>query len=175
MTTLTISWAERLALIEHFKPTIQESCALFAVTPDEITTAQEMAAKGTFAVSKNVDFAKYASYFKTTPAVTGAVVVPSQTTHSEPAAFAKPETATKRVAVPKKRGRKGDKIQNALLAVPTTPVDINTFMQQQGVSLAVLRQAKRFAAVHGEQFVQQVGTINVRQDKATKKLMIWKS
>lgn len=170
---LSVSWPERFALLEHFKPSDSEACATFGVTPDELSTARDLLKAGTFMVSKSLDVNKYASYFSvpSTPntIATTPTATPTATT------FAKPESATKKPHVPKKRGRKGDKIQNALLAVPSTPVEIATFMQEQGVSLAVLRQAKRFASVHGDQFVQQVGTINVRQDKTTKKLMIWKS
>jgi hypothetical protein len=45
---------------------------------------------------------------------------------------------------------------------------------QHGVSLAVLRQSKRFLAKLDPAIVATIGRINVRQDKATKQLMIWR-
>lgn len=82
------------------------------------------------------------------------------TTHTNPAA--------------KKRGRKGSKIQQALLAVPKSPVNINSFMTQHGVSLAVLRQSKRFVAGLDPAVQERIGTVHVKQDKSTKTLTIWR-
>jgi hypothetical protein len=53
-------------------------------------------------------------------------------------------------------------------------MSINAFMQQHGVSLAVLRQSKRFLAKLDPSVATKIGTIKVRQDKATKELMIWR-
>ena len=41
------SWADRFAIMDHFKPGATQSCSLFNVTPDELTTAQELRAAGT--------------------------------------------------------------------------------------------------------------------------------
>lgn len=173
----TLSWGERFALMNHFKASDAAVCQLFDVTPDELATARDLLAAGTFIPSTSIDVTLFAEQFSGVNIQIPAPVQPTtmQTTATPTSnTFAKPESAGRKPVVPKKRGRKGDKIQTALMSVPTTPVPVDKFMEQYGVSLAVLRQAKRFAAAHGEEFAANVGNINVRQDKETKVLMIWK-
>lgn len=79
-----------------------------------------------------------------------------------------PTTATKPIVSPKKRGRQGSNVINAFTAVPTTPVLINAFRANHDVSVAVLRQAKRFDKTGLS------GTVRVKKDKATGHLMIWR-
>jgi hypothetical protein len=168
---MNLSWNDRLALLNHFKPSEEVACKVFDVTPGELKTARQLEAAKTFQATKNIDTAKYANLFSE-----GNVMTTTQTQQPTATSFTKPETATKRVvAAPKKRGRKGDKIQHALLAVPSKPMPVSDFITKHGVSLAVLRQAKRFVAAYGDDFAKKVGTVNVRQDKTTKELMIWKS
>lgn len=171
--TYNFSWADRFALLDHYSPSDETACEVLGVTADELSTAKQLRAAGTFAPNKKLNVAEYNHLFAAQPVNVAPAVQPpvmTQTVHT------KPQTATKRsVATPKKRGRKGEKIQHALLAVPSSPVPIETFMADHDVSLAVLRQAKRFAKVHGAEFEAKVGTINVRKDKATNQLMIWKS
>lgn len=170
------SWADRFALIDHFKPSESQICAAFGLTPAEYQTAAGMRAAGTFAANAGLDVAKYADVFNasgpTAVSTSTAVVKPQKGASSS--VHAKPESASKRVKVPQKRGRKGDKIATALAAVPTTQVSVDTFMQQHGVSLAVLRQSKRFIAKLDPAVAATIGKINVRQDKTTKQLMIWR-
>lgn len=179
----TMSWGDRFAVIDHFTPTDTQVCAAFGVTQDELDTARTLRAAGTFIATPNLDFAKYGNIFApatpTNQLQKGTVHMnttktPTATTHVMPETQAKPETASKPVKQPRKRGRKGDKIVTALQSVPTTQVPVDTFIQQYGVSLAVLRQAKRFVASLDPAQAQTIGKINVRQDKATKKLMIWR-
>ena len=54
------------------------------------------------------------------------------------------ETATVITPEPKKRGRKGTKINEAFAAIGTEPLDAEEFATERNVSLNVLRQAKRF-------------------------------
>ena len=100
----------------------------------------------------------------------------TQPTHRQPTAtvHTKPETASRRVKEPQKRGRKGDKISKAFAAVPMTQIPVDAFIVEHGVSLAVLRQSKRFLAAMEPAVAQSIGRINVRQDKDTKQLMIWR-
>jgi hypothetical protein len=79
-----------------------------------------------------------------------------------------PQTATKPVRVPKKRGRKGDKIARAFREVPTTPVDFEQYAADHGVSPNVLRQIKRH-----DRFPEK-GKVYVRKNKTTKKMEIWR-
>ena len=78
----------------------------------------------------------------------------------------KPQTATKPTPTAKKRGRKGDAVVKAFSAIPTTPTDVNKFAADQGVSLHVLRQSKRFDTN------PDLGKVRVAKDKTTKVLMI---
>lgn len=162
MTKLNLSWSDRFALINRYQPTDEQVCTTFGLTQDELNTARDLAASGTFRANPNFDFSRFDNVFTKPPEV------------QTPAAFAKPESASKRVKVPQKRGRKGDKIITAFKAVPTTQMPVDAFIEQHGVSLAVLRQSKRFLSKLDAETVSQIGKINVRQDKASKKLMIWR-
>lgn len=166
-----MSWSDRFALIDHFQPTDASVCAAFNLTQAELDTARSLRAQGTFVANPNLDVEKFKSVFTTgsTPQpVTVTPKVPTATVH------ARPESATKQPKVPQKRGRKGNKITSALQAVPTTPMSVDTFIQQHGVSLAVLRQAKRFVEKMDTTDAAKVGNVMVRQDKVTKQLMIWR-
>lgn len=177
-----LSWGDRFALIDFYKPSDDQVCAAFGVTRDELDTARTLRAAGTFVATKNMDVQKYTSVFSVPTQLTnqpkGIVMTPSKTptatSHAPADVSTKPETASKPIKVPKKRGRKGDKILKALTSVPKTQMPVDQFIQQHDVSLAVLRQAKRFVASLDPTQAQQIGRINVRQDKTTKKLMIWR-
>lgn len=178
MTTkhLTLNWNDRLALIDYFQPTDEQIQAVFNVNQDELDTARSLRQSGTFAPNANLDVSKYSRYFKT-PSVS------TQTTHAATATkakstattHAKPETATKKAKVPQKRGRKGNRIQLAFQSITETPVPVDIFMKQHNVSLAVLRQSKRFIETLVPEVAAKIGTINVRQDKQTKQLMVWRN
>lgn len=173
-----LSWADRFALIDHFQPTDVQVCNVFGLSNDELETARELRQAGTFGVANMFDANKYGNPF-TASASTGSTDRPTKakpaTIHTKPAGDdVKPETATKRAKVPQKRGRKGDKIQLALMAVPTTPVSVDDFRKQHGISLAVLRQSKRFISKMEKPVQEQIGEVKVRQDKDTKVLMIWR-
>lgn len=170
MSKMNISWSDRFALMDHFKPSDEQACAAFGLTKDELDTARSMAAAGTFRATKNLDIARYAHVFTTDGSSPVATVPPTP----GPTSVAKPESATKRVKVPQKRGRKGDKIAIALQAVPLTSVPVDQFIAQYGVSLAVLRQSKRFMTKLDPAVAAKIGKVNVRQDKATKQLVIWR-
>lgn len=167
MSKITMSWGDRFALIEHFKPSDDQVCAAFGLSQDELDTARMLRDAGTFQASSNVDYTKYANVFTINADGTSAYKQPAE-------AFIKPESASKPVRAPQKRGRKGDKIVTALCAVPTTQVPVSEFMAEHKVSLAVLRQSKRFMAKLDAETASKIGRINVRQDKQTKQLMIWR-
>lgn len=192
-TSAMLSWNDRFALIDHFKPTDDTICAAFRLTADELETARQLRAAGMFSTSRNMDFSQYSEVFTnvvadTRPEPTRVVSLTDNARVAKRADYeptgqyrplnatvhARPETATMRVSAPQKRGRKGDKITKALQAVPTTPVDVTTFMREHDVSLAVLRQSKRFIERLEPTMQAQIGKVNVRQDKTTKQLMIWR-
>jgi hypothetical protein len=161
-----LSWNDRFALIDHFKPTDEQICTAFHLSADELSVARQLRDQGTFIASQNFDVQKYQNLF--TPS--------ASQTKSTATIHTKPETATKKsvIKVPQKRGRKGNKIQAAFLAIPTTPMSVESFIKDHNVSVAVLRQSKRFIQSMEPTIQQQIGKINVRLDKESKKLMIWK-
>jgi ATP-dependent exoDNAse (exonuclease V) alpha subunit len=91
-----------------------------------------------------------------------------------------PETATKRVSnveekhLPKKRGRKSNKIVEAILNVPIQPVDAEAFAIENGITLNALRQYKRFYEQLDENVRMKLGTIKIRLNKTTRRLLIWR-
>lgn len=177
---LNVSWPAKFALMDHFNPSDAEACEVFEVSQAELDTARNLRAVGTLASDHHFDVSKYANVFTTASTNNTS----SQTVHSitkgdtmsktTATVHTKPETATKKVKEPQKRGRKGDKIAIALTSIPTTPVPVDTFISQYGVSLAVLRQSKRFIQKLDPAVQAEIGHVNVRQDKTTKQLMIWK-
>lgn len=177
-STAHLSWADRFALIDNYQPTDAAICETFSLTTDELATARQLRASGTFSASKTLDVSSYGGIFAgATPAKPAAVTIPTPPTTKGQAstAHAKPESASKKVKVPQKRGRKGDKIASALMSATTVPVPVESFMKTHGVSLAVLRQAKRFIEKMDPDTQAKIGKVNVKQDKTTKQLMIWKA
>ncbi len=173
MSNLTMSWPERFALIDHYSPTDAQICATFGLSEDELLTARQLRAAGTFMASTAFNAADVGNVF-TMPVVAQPTTNIQPKNRSGAMSFARPETASKRVKEPQKRGRKGNKIATALAAVPTTQTPIDVFTQQHGVSVAVLRQSKRFIERLPVDVQRQIGKINVRQDPTTRKLMIWR-
>lgn len=194
---LTLSWPDRLALLNHYQPTDDQACQAFSVTPVELQTARTLLRSGAFRPSTQIDLAQYADLFNTPGKISTESGIIDEvesilrepviekhhpaTSYVKPVAppvsvtpSMKPETATKRIKPPQKRGRKGSSITTALLAVTETPVPAIEFAETHGVSLAVLRQSKRFITAMDSITANRIGKINVRQDKETKVLMIWR-
>lgn len=189
-----MSWADRFALIDHYKPSDEAICSAFRLSMDELDTARQLRKQGTFTANAHLDVGKYAAIFNnSTNAVatpgsipTPTVTVPNPTATVRPIVpdiptktgtatmHGLPESASRKPKVPQKRGRKGDKISKALQAVPTAPMSVDAFIKEHGVSLAVLRQSKRFIEKMDTTVASQIGTVHVRQDKTTKQLMIWR-
>lgn len=132
-----LSWGSRLALMDRYGATVEQASAAFGVSSAEIETARELR-NGPGAANLPVDADLDAIGNPFTAAASGATAI------KRPGKRQPAETATKVVAEPKKRGRKGDKINNAFLAIGTDPIPAEEFAETRGVSLNVLRQAKRF-------------------------------
>ena len=183
--TPNLSWNDRFALIDYFLPSDAQACVAFGLTQDELDTARDLRSAGTFKSSSNIDFAQFNGIFNvvvpeipTPPPAPIRPVAAKPVTVSRPqptaTVHAKPESATRRIKEPQKRGRKGDKITKALQAVPMAPMSVDAFIAEHGVSLAVLRQSKRFIEGMDAATAKAIGRVNVRQDKATRQLMIWR-
>jgi hypothetical protein len=162
MSNTTFNWNDRLALIDHYKPTDEQACSTFGVTTEELKTAREMRTAGAFRASTTIDVNSYSNLFSG-----GKTERPSATSVKKPKAT-KPITATKTIKEPQKRGRKGDKIAKAFASIPNTPTPIEQYANTSGVSVAVLRQSKRFDKS------PELGNVCVKKDKETKNLMIWR-
>lgn len=169
----TLNWNDKLALIDYYKPDDQTICKTFGVTQDELDTARAMKQNGTFTPTKDIDYSSYSNMFSgdnvtstTKPEVTSS----TSSTVKLPTVDPKqpPQTATKASKVPKKRGRKGSKIQKAFVAIPNVPTEAETFANKNQVSIAVLRQSKRFDKN------PELGSVKVKKDKETGNLMIWR-
>lgn len=184
--TNTFSWNDRFALIDYFLPSDPQICVAFNVTQDELDTARDLRTAGTFKNTPNIDCSQYTGIFNVVvpevPTVVPSVICPAiakpvappARPHPNVTVHTKPETATRRIKEPQKRGRKGDKITKALQAVPLTPTSVDSFIAEHGVSLAVLRQSKRFIEGMDAATARTIGRVNVRQDKTTRQLMIWR-
>ena len=162
-----LSWSDRFALIDEYSPTDETACKTFKVSLDELKTAKNLRQSGTFQQNPKFNPSKYGNVFTNIDA----------NEESNISIHEYPQTATKRTVVkmpPQKRGRKGDKILTALKAVPNSPMLAETLSTEHNISLAVLRQAKRFTTNLDESTLSAIGRICVKQDKQTKQLMIWR-
>ncbi len=170
----TFTWNDRLTLINHYKPTDEQACQALNVTQTELDVARNQLRAGVFSLSSNLDVESYSDLFAsadtsspTTSTVT-TTKAPTRTKATVTSTKAAPETATAKVKVKAKRGRKGDKILQAFASIPTSPTPAEDFAKTHGVSIAVLRQSKRFDKT------EEVGTVKVKKDKTSKTLMIWR-
>lgn len=171
----TMSWNDRFALLDHYKPTDDQACGAFGVTQDELKTAREMRSAGAFTATPDIDVKSYSNLFSAAaPASADSTPSTKSTRRStststvKPSTKGKPQTATKKTKEPKKRGRKGDNIAKAFEAIPADPTPVDTFANDHGVSVAVLRQSKRFDKS------PELGSVRVKKDKESKTLMIWR-
>ena len=167
MSKKQLNWNQRLALIEHYKPSDEKACSVFGVSQGELDTARQLQTSGSFPAITNMDFDAYSELFADSASATSI----KKPTESTPSTSTPPLTATKRTSPPKKRGRKGDKIKNAFVAIPGTATPAETFATSHNVSLAVLRQSKRFDTN------PELGDVRVKkvvQDDGNKVLCIWR-
>ena len=163
----SLSWNDRLALINAYKPSDAVICSALSITQDELHTARGMEANGHFVATKDLDVSAYSDLFKEDSISVPKTSIGGTDSVSIPTSSQPPATATKTVALPKKRGRKGDNILKAFSAIPETPTGALPFASEHAVSLAVLRQALRFDKT-------DLGKVRVKKDKTTKELMIWR-
>ncbi len=132
----TLGWGSRLALIDHYKASDELASATFDIPVDEIETARQLRDGGGAAnLPVDIDVEEYGNPFTN---ITGAVAV------KMPGKRVAAESSTRVEAPAKKRGRKGSKINAAFAAIGSSPIPAEGFAATSGVSLNVLRQAKRF-------------------------------
>lgn len=173
-------WNERFALIAHYNPTDEQIIQTFGIPKAELDTARQLLKVGTLTVSSSYDAASVENPFVASPTPEQSDTVTSTKkgttkvpTASRPTILANPddappETATAKSAEKRKRGRKGTKISEAFRAIPETPISVDDFAAQYGVSIPVLRQSKRFDTS------PDLGRVVVKVDKDSGKLQIWR-
>ncbi len=151
-----LGWGSRLALIDHYEASDEAASATFDVPVEEIETARQLRDNGGAAnMPIDIDVEDYGNPFSDVEGATS-VVMPGR----EPA-----ETSTRVEATPKKRGRKGTKINEAFAAIGTDHIPAEQFATDRNVSLNVLRQAKRF---------DKTGLARVRVKKVDGTLMVYR-
>jgi len=167
----TLNWSDRFALIDKYEPSDDAICNTLGLNSDELDTARDLRASGNFQAVSEINVDDYADMFKNA-AKNESVTAPTRnsgiTSHVKPTTKSTaPLTSTKPVKEAKKRGRKGSKISEAFVAIPTTAIPAEQFAEDHEVSLAVLRQSRRFDK-------SGLGPVRVKKDKETKQLMIWR-
>jgi hypothetical protein len=167
MSTVKIpdSWQERLAVINEFQVPNDVAVKMFNTSERELQTARGLVEKGMMKVGQLTDDqrAAFAPLFSA-PSATATVVSTVQvisgtapaTKKEKRTAVAKQPTAPK---TPGRRGRIGSKISTALSSVPTSPMPVDQFLQQYGVSKTILRQSKRF--------LETPIKVSIKRDKTT--------
>ena len=141
----SLSWADKLELMEKYSLTKQDACTAFGVTEREVTNAQQLQARGIFGPS-SINTEIYSGFFAKLR--TGELEVATQKTF-------------------KPKGARPSKITQAFDAIGPTPQKVDDIVAQFGVSLAVLRQSKRFDKTNS-------GQVHIRKDKDTGDLMVWR-
>ena len=162
-----LSWADRFGIVSamEVKPSDADICRVFKVTPDELVTAQQLFADGIIKVNPRINHQFYELFFKgETPEFPKTV----QRTRSLPLP---PDNEERRLFASQNktvrpRGRKSNNIDLAFKAIPTSPVDVEKFAEKNHVSVAVLRQHKRFD--------KYPGTVFVRKNKDTGVTEVWR-
>lgn len=148
-----LTWSERLAIIDQFAPGDDQICAAFQVTREELETARDISTTGNLLrPASDFDTSKYSTIFENVDI------------KSIPRIRQMPTTATR--PAPRRRGRKGNNIANAFNHIPSSPTPASEFAAEHNVSIAVLRQSKRFD--HTEK-----APVHVAKD-AGGTLMIWR-
>lgn len=150
-------WRDKLAVINEFKLSNAQAVSMFNTTEKELETARSLVSRGVIQVPALDEAQKtqWSSLVQSAPAPTTKVTVIAAPTPRTASAATQPVKNTTGA----KRGRVGNKIINALNAVPTTPQPIDAFITQYGVSKTVLRQSKRF--------LDTPLKISIKRDKTT--------
>lgn len=156
------NWIDRFALIDHYHPTDDQICTKFLITISELNDARRLRHEhGLFVGTVRVILDDYVRFFDVEP--NPLLMDPTRPTLFE-----------RRDKVVKKVGRPGNRIINAYHNIPCEPTPAADFIENNNISLAVLKQHKRFTSTLSETEKQQLGQIFVKQDNTSKILMVWR-
>lgn len=162
-----LGWGDRLAIINHYQLPDTQATDVFGVSQDELDTARDMFRAGSLRPSTDLDVEQYGEQLSALlDTILNEPTPVPEPTDAPVSAVEKPVTASKPRREPKKRGRKGTKISDAFANVPSEPVELEKFATENSVSVAVLRQSKRFDKTG------LPGNIRIRKNKETGVLMI---
>jgi len=177
MTTPTLpkSWAERLAIINEFKVPNERAVELFGTSERELQTARRMVQNGVMVIGSlsTEDRAKWAPVFASdsqpattvvTPIISNPVAQTAPTVIQSTNTIATPTVSATTTAKPRSRGRQGSKIATAFQNLTSTPVPLDVFTKQYGISQTVLRQSRRF--------LDEPITVSIKRDPVTKQVMV---
>lgn len=162
-----LSWADRFGIVDSMeeRPSDADICRVFKVTEIDLTTARELLNRGVLRTNPRINTEFYSLFFKGEtpefPKTTQRVrVLPLPPDNEERRLFASQNKTVR------PRGRKSNNIDLAFKAIPTTPCDVEKFAEKHRVSVAVLRQHKRFDKCDG--------TVFVRKNKETGITEVWR-
>lgn len=168
-----LSWSDRFSIIAvatKALPSITDVdiCKVFHVDADELTIARECLRDGVFKVNPAIDAEFYVPFFR---GETPTFPTPDPRMRTLPEMVSKAiDPAERQLFANKPRqraGKRGNNIQRAFAAVPLEPTPAEEFATKHRVSMAVLRQYSRFDK-------EGKGRVNVRKDKDTGTIMIWR-
>lgn len=177
----SMGWGRRFAIIGEFGLDDTQAQQVFGLEDGELGVARKLMDKGHIRIEQGVDFSQYepelgnlrssaAPTTATASATKPAKTVPAKKSVTKKSVTTnKPVTATKPKKPKQKRGRKGDKIVRAFNSVPKKPTNAEDFAQKHQVSMAVLRQAKRFDKSG------KAGRVMVKKNRQTGELQIWRA
>jgi nickel-dependent lactate racemase len=155
----SMSWNDRFALIDYYKPTDEQVIKTMSVSAAELATARELRRMKVFIPNHSFDVERFGNPFDGSRNA----VVNNNITKDIPR-----KNVSCIVREERKRGRKGNKIATAFANIPHVPTSIEDFSKRHGVSIPVLRQSRRFGPEMAEK-------IHVRKDKNTGVVMIWRT
>lgn len=168
-----LSWSDRFTIIQmanassDVELTNEQICSTFGVDSEELAVALECFEDGIFKTNNNKDYSPYLPLFEGKDIQLVDDREPRQRTLPEIVVEALTPEERQLFASKRKTGRKGNNITRAFKAVPHEPVPVDEFSAKHNVSVAVLRQYKRFDKTGGAR-------VYVRKDKETGVIMIWR-
>lgn len=143
----TLTWADRFALIRAYKLEPQEVCTAFGVNEGQLKSAIKLQHKGIFQINESLNPEVFREYFDK---------------------LRKGEFSANSTKTFRPKQTRPSKIVDAFKSITETPQPVASVVERFGISLAVLRQSKRFDKS------ETPGTIRIRKDKTSGEMMVWR-
>lgn len=142
----TLSWGDRLTLIKEYQLVPTEACTAFGINEGQLRSAIKLRDRGIFDTNESLNTELYRDYF----------------TKLRNGEF---ENSSK---VFRPKTSRPSKIVDAFKSITETPQPVESIIDRFGISLAVLRQSKRFDKS------ETPGMIRIRKDKNSGQIMVWR-